>query len=213
MIEKHIVNIGQARAGTSWLWKCANFNPAYGKENNILRESLDFDQYIKYYNQYQVSANFQVSLWQVDREIIQFVQKHASHITFIVRNPFDFVERYFDFIYQEQDKKTLTQYLVSTGYVNYRDIVDRWAIGAKKFKIFFFEDLANNPKIFFKEYMAFCQLPIAKTDAFNYNTIVHANPKQEKIKLEFTNDQIDFINHEIDQFQSIVDKDLTHWKK
>jgi hypothetical protein len=213
MIEKHIVNIGQARAGTTWLWKCANFDPVYDKENKILMKSLDFDQYIKYYNQYQVSANFQTNLWYVDREIIQFVQQHASHITFIVRNPFDFVERYFDWICQGHDYKTLTQYLVLTGYVNYRDIVDRWASGAKKFKIFFFEDLANNPKIFFKEYMAFCQLPIAETDTFNYNTIVNANPKQEKIKLNFTNDQINFVNHEIDRFQSVVDKDLTHWKK
>ena len=213
MLEKHIVNIGQARAGTTWLWKCAKFDPMHDKENDILMKSLDFDQYIKYYNQYQVSANFQVNLWHVDREIVQFVQRHASHITFIIRNPFDFVERYFDWIYQGQDTKTLTQYLVSTVYVNYRDIVERWASGSKKFKIFFFEDLANNPEIFFKEYMTFCQLPIAETDTFNYNTIVNANPKQEKTKLEFTNDQINFINHEIDRFQSIIDRDLTHWKK
>jgi hypothetical protein len=213
MIEKHIVNIGQPRAGTTWLWKCAKFDPELDKENDILMESLDFDQYVRYYKQYQVSANFQTNLWCVDQAIIQFVQQHATHISFIIRNPFDFVERYFDWIYQEQNTDTLTQYLVSSGYVNYYDIVTRWAAGAKKFQIFFFEDLERDPTVFFKEYMAFCQLPIAKIDTFNYNTKVNANPKTEKIKIDFTDDQINFINHEIDRFQQLVDTDLTHWKK
>mgnify|MGYP000595244359 CR=1 FL=1 len=48
MIEKHIVNIGQARAGTTWLWKCANFDPVYDKENKIFeaRVSVPGDSFI-----------------------------------------------------------------------------------------------------------------------------------------------------------------------
>jgi hypothetical protein len=213
MIKKHIVNIGHPRNGTTWLWAHAGFEPNDDKENLILNTDLNFDRYVEYYSQYLVSANFQTNLWCVDREIIKFVHQHATHITFIVRNPFDFVERYFDWIYHGQDIATLTEYIISSGYVKYKNIVDRWAIGNAKFKVFFFEDLEHSPVEFLKEYMTFCQLPIEENKFIKYNVKVNANPKQEKIKINFTNTQIDLINQEIDQFQSIANRDLTHWKK
>jgi len=212
MIQKHIVNIGHPRAGTTWLWKCAGFEPRVDKENSILTTSLDFDHYTKYYSQYQVSANFQTNLWCMDTEIIKFVQQQATHITFIVRNPFNFVERYFDWVHRGQDVDTLTKYLLSNGFVNYKDIVDRWS-GAVKFQIFFFEDLEQDPVKFLEEYMAFCQLPVAENTLINYNTKVNVNPKQEKIKLNFTDKQIALVNQEIDRFQTVVSRDLAHWKK
>jgi hypothetical protein len=213
MIEKHIVNIGLPRSGTTWLWKCGEFEPKGDKENDILMKSLEFDRYIKYYNQFQVSANFQPNLWCVDREIIQFVQQHATHITFIVRNPFDFVERYFDWIHRDQEVAALVNYILSRKFINYKNIVDRWSTGAAKFQVFFFDDLDQNPSAFFKEYMSFCQLPVVENNMFDYNKQVNANPKQKKIKIDFTDKQILAINSEIDRFQSIVDRDLTRWKK
>jgi hypothetical protein len=211
MIEKHIVNIGFPRTGTTWLWELAEFEPR-DKENNILTTSLNFSQYIDYYKKYQISANFQTNLWCVDREIIKFVHQHATHISVILRNPFDFIERYVDWIHTDEDIETLTDYIVTSGFVKYCDIVDRWSTTNAKFQIFFFEDLERDPFNFFKEYMNFCQIPIAKNKDIDYTLKVNANKKQNKIKLKFTNNQINFINREIDQFQSIVDKDLRHWK-
>jgi glycine cleavage system H protein len=75
------------------------------------------------------------------------------------------------------------------------------------------EDLENNPYKFFKQYMEFCQEPIAKNKNIDYNRKINANPKTQKIKLEFSSDQINLINQEIDRFQQVVDRDLTHWKK
>lgn len=213
MIQKHIVNIGYPRSGTSWLWKFAEFEPKFDKENSILTTSLDFDRYVKYYCQHQVSANFQTNLWCIDREIIKFVQQQATHITFIVRNPYDFIERYFDWIHHEQDVVTLTNYLVFSGFVNYKDIVDRWSTGAKKFQIFFFEDLKQNSFRFLEDYMTFCQLPVAENKLIDYNVKINVNPKKERSKLNFTNAQIAFVNQEIDRFQTLVSRDLTHWKK
>ena len=213
MIEKHIVNIGFPRTGTTWLWYSAGFDPDHDKENNILTTDLNFDQYVRYYSQYQISANFNPSLWCVDREIIKFIQQHATHITFIVRNPFNFIERFFDFIHRGEDVAVLTESLVFGGFLNYKDIVDRWTDSNTKFKILFFEDLEHDPTKFFQEYMDFCQIPIAKNKIINYNVKVNANLKQEKIRLNFTSDQTKFINQEIDRFQTLVDRDLTHWKK
>ena len=213
MIEKHIVNIGYPRTATTWLWECAKFSPGRDKENNILTTRLDFKQYIDYYSQFTISANFNPNLWCVDREIIKFIQQHATHISLIVRSPYDFIERFFDWIHHDQDIDTLTEFLVTSGYIRYKDIVNRWYTNTTNFKIFFFEDFEKDPKTFFEDYMAFCQIPIVKNDSLNYNKKVNANPKQEKIKLNFTDRQVSMINHEIDQFQPIAGRDLTHWKK
>lgn len=214
MIDRHIVNIGYPRSGTSWLWNCSGFAPRHDKENTLLMDDLNFDQYVKYYSQYRISANFQPNLWHVDTEIIKFVQQHASHITLIVRNPFDFVERYIDFINPDQvPTETLMNYVIYSGSIKYRDVATRWGSSAKKFQIFYFDDLEKNPFRFLTEYMAFCQIPVVKNPNIDYNLKFNANPKKEKIKINFTKDQIDFINHEIDLFQSVVDRNLTQWKK
>lgn len=213
MNSKHIVNIGYPRSGTTWLWNHAKFEPRLDKENTILTTTLDFNQYISYYNQHQISANFQTNLWCIDKEIIKFVQKQATHITLIVRNPFDFVERYFDWIHKSQPIDTLTDYIIYSGFINYRDIVDRWSPGSSKFKIFFFDDLKTDPEKFLSQYLMFCDLPVVKSKQINYTKEINANPKQNKIKLNFNHNQIKFINNEIDRFQVVVDRDLSHWKR
>ena len=213
LIKKHIVNIGYPRCGTSWLWTHMDVEPKNDKENRLLTTDLDFDQYITYYNQFDVSANFQTNLWCVDREIIHFVQTHASHITLVVRNPYDFIERYYDWIDGELNPKEVLNFITTAGYVKYHDVVQRWKPNSKNFKIFFFEDLESNPSQFFQNYMSFCELPIAKNQNINYNKKINVNPKFKKTSLEFTNIQINYINQEIYKFQQLVDKDLSHWTR
>lgn len=213
MIEKHIVNIGLPKTGTTWLWAHGLFTPYFDKENTILTDELDFDRYVKYYSRFRDSANFQTNLWCVDREIIKFVQQHATHITMIVRNPYSFIESYFDWIHVDQSADQLTNFIVDSGFVQYRDIVERWHTNDHRFKIFFFDDLEQDPFDFFQDYMQFCQMPVVKNNNINYNTKINPNRREQKTKLKFTDQQVNFINQEIDRFQSVVDRDLTHWKK
>lgn len=213
MIDQHIVNIGFPKTGTDWLWSHAGFGPLSAKENRILMQELDFDKYIKHYSQYRVSANFQTNLWHVDREIINFVHQHATHITIILRNPFDFVQSYFDWIYVGQEPQSLLNHIVYSGFMQYRDIVDRWNTNDNRFQMFFFDDLENNPFKFFQDYMAFCQIPVEQNKNINYNVKINANRKTTKAKLKFSADQVNFINNQVDRFQPLVNRDLTHWKR
>jgi hypothetical protein len=215
MIEKHIVNIGYPRSGTSWLWHNANFEPRDDKENQILLSSLNFEQYTSYYNQFKVSANFQPNLWFVDTEIIKFVNQHATHTSLILRNPFDLVERYFDWIHKEQDVLPLTDFIVFSGMTNYYDVIKRWSNGAANFCIFFFEDLQQDPGKFLNEYLSFCDLPlpVAKSSTVDYNKKINANKKTKKVKLEFTKHQIEYINAQIEKVQTLIDRNILHWKK
>ena len=214
MIEKHIVNIGYPRSGTGWLWWHTGFEPRHNKEDKILMTSIDFEEYINYYKQYKVSANFQPNLITVDTDIIKFVQTHATHISLIVRNPYDFVERYFDFI-DNRSPSDLINFIVYEGLLNYYDIVQRWQHGSQKFELFFFEDLEFDPTGFYKNYMSFCNEPIsiAKFSNIDYTKKINANPKFKKVKIEFEPAQINYINNEIDRFQLLVNKNLSHWKR
>jgi hypothetical protein len=213
MIEKHIVNIGFPRCGTTWLWHHAKFEPFDDKENQILMTSLDFDQYVNYYKKFRVSANFQTNLWHVDREIINFIHQHATHISIIVRNPYDFVARYYDWIQTSQCQSELVQYIISAGYVRYSDIIARWRSDSLKFQIFFFEDIESDPEKFLNDYLKFCNLPVVKNNQIDYNKKKNPSIKPQRTLLTFTPQQVEYINQEIDKFQLLVDRDLTHWKK
>lgn len=213
MIHKHIVNIGYPRCGTSWLWTHAGFQPTQDKENQILMTSLNFKHYLNYFGQFDVSANFQPNLWYVDREIIKFVQQHATHISIIVRNPYNFVERFYDWIHRTQLQADLVNYIINSGYVRYCDVINRWRSDTVKFKIFLFDDLQSDPQTFLQNYLTFCALP-AKTDhKSDLYKPINANPKQIRTTLKFTAAQINVVNQEIDKFQQLVDRDLSHWKK
>lgn len=217
MRQKHIVNIGMPRCGTSWLWDYSKFEPKQDKENLILTTVLDFDRYISYYNQFDVSANFNTNLYQVDQEIISFLQKNSTHISFIIRNPFDFVERYYDWIHRAgQDPKNTIDYIVNSGHLRYTDIVSRWTQslpGSVKFKVFLFEDLAKDSKKFFYNYMDFCNIPVAQNTTINYNIKINQNRNVTQTKINFLQHDIESINQEIDRFQQKIGCDLTHWKK
>lgn len=217
MRQKHIVNIGMPRCGTTWLWHHSNFQPKQDKENSILTTVLDFERYTSYYKQFDVSANFNPNLWMVDREIINFLQKNSTHISFIVRNPFDFVERYYDWIHQVgHDPKTTTDYIVNNGYLRYTDIVARWTQSLPegvRFKVFLFEDLTRDSEKFFYNYMDFCDIPVAQNANINYNIQINQNKKVAQTKIKFLQHDIELINQEIDQFQQSIGRDLTHWKK
>jgi seryl-tRNA synthetase len=55
--------------------------------------------------------------------------------------------------------------------------------------------------------MLFCEIPIANNEQINYTTKVNANPKRDRIKLDFTQEQVKFINNQIDQFQVVAGRD------
>jgi len=215
MIEKHIVNIGYPRCGTSWLWAHANFSRSLQKEY-ALHDTLNFAQYLSDFGMYQVSANFQTNLYYVDTEIIDFVSQHATHTTVILRDPYSFVERYVDWISTSiQDVPRLTNFVIYSGMSNYYDIIQRWLPRSRKFGIFYFEDLAQDPRKFFLDYMEFCELDlqVAKSSYTDYNQRINRNPKSSKLLIDFTDDQILYLNTQIDKFQALAHKNLSHWKK
>lgn len=187
--------------------------PTYIKENTILFDSQDFYSYKNYYQQHDVSLNFQTKLWMVDQELIKFLHNYATHISIMLRNPYDFIERYFDWLSHDFAHDEFVEWTITMQIVNYQKMVSRWmtpAPATTKCKIFYFDDLRQEPELFFLDYLSFCDLaPVINSDL---KTVVNANTKPQKTKINFSKQHIATINNWIDTFSDYIQQDMSDWK-
>lgn len=217
MKHKHILNIGFPRCGSTWLWEnlCQHpdlNSPLYEKENAILF-SNNFTSYYDFYKNYNISANFNPNIWLIDTELIKYLNQFTTHISIILRNPYDFVERYYDFIgHSFNHQSEFIDFLINQPHLRYYDICSRWVDNSTaKFSIFYFDDIVTNSGLFLSKYFEFCELDVIL--AKDFGKIRNQNSKELKTKLDFSKEQIKIINRQIDNFSTLSDRDLSHWKK
>lgn len=214
MKTKHIANIGFPRCGTTWLWhqlvQHPEIGPAnYPKEDQIFLSKQNFLEYSRVYQDHDISLNFDVELWSVDQELIKFVNSYATHISLILRDPYDFLERWHAWLDVNISNEEFIDQWIESKMICYADIVQRWfnIVGTEKFKVFLFEDLQKNPKQFLLDYFEFCGVDCVDID----NCEIPQNQNPIKTHLAFTKKQQQIINSEILKFQSVINKDLSHW--
>ena len=230
MKQKHIINVGFPKCGTTWLWNQVYAHPSVAnislKENNAFLDNVDIEQYKSYYGNNAVTANFHVMHWVIDQELIQKLDTCASHVSIILRNPYDFIERWKDWL--EAVNQGLTHHsthfynvkfsdsefidwCLASNIVQYKKIVSRWErnLAMAKFKVFFYEDLQNNPDTFLSRYFNFCGLENVSIPGSNEP--VNMNPRTVRRTLEFNDQQKNLINNEIQKFQQTTGRDLTGW--
>jgi hypothetical protein len=218
MNQKHIVNIGLPRCGTTWLWHQLCSHPAlnytiYQKENPIFFDQQEFTNYKNSYNDHNVSANFQANLWMLDQALIKFLHQYVTHISVVLRNPYQFIERFFDFISHNFSQEDFVEWAVSTQIVNYQKFLSRWMDTAPSYvacKIFYFDDIEKDPTLFVSNYLEFCGLEVIINN--DPKILINQNVKSQKIKINFSKRHISTINDWIDAFSDYADQDLAHWK-
>jgi hypothetical protein len=184
MKNKHIVNVGLPRCATTWVWHNILHHldsdlDIYNKENPLLLNG-SYSQYKDFYNQYTVSANFNPNLWHIDTDLIRYIDQYATHISIIFRNPYEFIERYCDWI-KVPDPEQDVNFIIESKFVDYYEISARWKNNTtKKFNIFYFEDIVSDPKLFLLNYFDFCEFDCSVPSTFD--KVVNQNPKTTKIK-------------------------------
>ena len=218
MKQQHILNIGFPRCATTWLWNILIDHPMINfpwdqKENSLIFDALCND-YENFYNQYDISANFNPNLWMIDQELIKYLGQHATHVSIILRNPYNFIERYYDFVGRSMKPNEFIDFLIGCNYVDYSKIVNRWVTNissSTKFKIFYFDVIEANPKIFLSKYFEFINLDAIMTNDVDqiYNETIH----QSRTSLNFTSKQREIINQQIVDFSKTVNTDFSHWIK
>lgn len=214
----HIMNIGHPRCGTTWLWRNLKKHPymadvVYEKENQILHQAYNMQNYIDFYSRFNYSANFNPNSYMIDRNLISFLSPYLSHVTWVVRNPYDFIQRYYDYIGSNTTHTEFIDWALEFRIIDYHLIWQRWndRLDKKsKIKVFFFDDLKNRPEWFLTEYFTFCDLPVTLDEQFA--TPRNVSTKTTQTIIDFTDYQ-SRINQKIELFMKQIDVDLTGWLK
>jgi hypothetical protein len=173
-----------------------------------------YTQYENFFKEYDISINFNPNLWMIDLHLIEYLSKYATHVSILLRNPYSFIERYYDFIDVNQNTTEFTEFCINSNYVNYEKICKRWVGELKsntKFKIFYFDRLVENPKDLLSEYFEFVGLNPVSTDLNNIDK--NESTKSVETIIDFTEGHKKIINSYIDNFSDYIKVDFSHWKK
>jgi hypothetical protein len=222
MKSSHVINIGYPKSGTTWLWAVLEqqewFSCPREKENTDLTLGITtVDQYIKDYANYNITANFDTSLFAVDQYIIRLLSEiDTTTISIILRNPFELYWSLYNFLNKKHiNSSTFSEYIVilhSQGWMNRTNLIlERWIkfFPPERFKIFFYEDLKSNSELFFLNYCSQMNLPIPTIldlQKINVTTYHHRDD-------QIADDIVATINYDIDQLQILIDRDISHWKR
>lgn len=212
MIKKHIINIGLPRCGTTWLWRhisrLLNYHEPV-KENFILHDTANINEYRRYYQNCTVSFNFNPNLYILDRDLIKKLDLVATQVSIILRNPYDQLQSYKNLV-GGAPNQNFVDWSSEQGITRYADIINRWQQNlSKPIKIFLFDDLIENPKLFLENYLRFCDVEFMIDDQFDYAKPI--NKSQSNHAIMFDKDQISRINQEINNLQNIINRNLAHW--
>lgn len=217
MKEKHILNIGLPKCGTTWLWTQLSKHPnvcldGLEKESPYFLENNNIHEYKKLYSDYAISANFHVANWQVDQHLIKSLDSCSTHISLLVSDPYLFIDRYYNWLKTTMSCEEFINLCINSKNICYEEIANRWIrnLSNSKFKILIYDDLVNDPDKFLAEYFNFCNLPAVVIP--NANNIVNKN-LQKKISVEFSKNQINIINAEINKFEILTNREFQHWKR
>lgn len=219
MKQKHILNVGHAKCATTWLWVQLSRHPALDiaslpKEPFDFLETLDFDRYCSTYKDLDVSANFHVMTWCLDQDLIRLMNQVTTHATIMLSDPFLFINRQYKWIPSVSlSPSEFVDMCIDTKFICYQQIAQRWInnLDPGKFKILLYDDLVNKPRQFLSDYLNFVGLE--DLDIVDYDQHQNVNTDPLNADLTFTSTQIQLVNQEIDKFQQLIGRDLTHWKK
>lgn len=220
MRKIHYRNIGFPKTGTNWLWVQLMRHPQVDcklesnyKEYNVSNLAL----YKKLYEKYDVSINLDVHVY--DRLLpenhhlsIEKIHEHTTHITMILRNPYEIINSMFNMEKNRNINYNLTpDEHINKCYKTYSDftkIFSDWERCVLPVKYMFYDDLLNDPENYFYD---ICDYIGIKR---HYKDIGVKFKTEIKTPLTFDNDEIiKYINTGISVIEDRLDRDLSHWKK
>lgn len=219
MNNKHILNIGYPKCGTTWCWHMLAqqtwFAVPREKENNDLIRGVTVADYAKSYINTEITANFSPANFAVDRYIIkQLSELPTTTASIIVRNPFDLYWSLYNFLppLRYQNYNDYVSNLIQQSWFHRpAHIIKRWQqfFTKDKFHIFFYDDMQKNSCNFFHDYCEQMQLPhpiIRHSEKVN---VTRYNQKYTQLSPAV----VAMINQQIDNLQSCVNRDVLKWKQ
>lgn len=204
---KHYANIGTAKSGSTWLFENLLKSNAidYNKEKEIKYNIfLNEKNYTEYFKKFNFSLNFQVASWGIDLRQISFIKRHSTHCSIILRNPYQFLDSFYNFIkVTETDGDSFVESIAD--HIRYADMLKRWH-DHDNFKIFYYDHMCSNSQNYLN----------SVTDYLNIDRLIAlgAINKTSYIKnINLNHFSINQIEQEITKLEDFLQKDFSHWRK
>lgn len=218
MNKIHVLNIGYPKCGTTWLWQNLKIQPWFScpteKENKkLISGNQLITEYVRDYNNFDITANFATNMFSADRYLIQQLQEIGStRVSIVYRNPYDLYWSMFNFV--RHDAQSFNEYvsrLLSGGWFNRFDqILLRWQQVFPDVHVFFYDDIVANQGYFLSDYCHRLGLPACVTSSEDrINVTRYTKTDFCDLSVETCNS----INDSIEKLQLLVDKDILHWRR
>jgi hypothetical protein len=213
----HLLNIGFPKTGTTWLFKEISKQKWFDqkdieKEKFIIEKTKKIDDYISLYNSYNYSANFNTNSYRLGIYYIRLLKNIKNcKVSLIIRNPYECYWSYYQehtvklnshSQIQKKDFFTWTKDMLNIkADSSWSKIIDRWVQVFPNLKIFYYDDLKENPTKFYYEYSKKMNLPKSK----NINTT-----PENVTKTSLNNEQKQLF---IKEFKDKIENNLKDLKK
>ena len=226
----HYRNIGLPKTGTTWLWlqlsthpdidfftsrtnddkiQCIVDNNNRLNTNHSIKEKKfnTSDEYLKFYENYNISLNFDT--WFFDNANNEILEK-TSHLSLIFRNPYELLESWYNFAMKDltSPERFFTLYHKNLiCLTNYEKILNYWS----KFnlKIMFYDDIINNPSQFVGNVCDFLEIKSHYDDELGKKIILKTD---HLTKIILAKNLISYLNYKISYIENFTKRDLSHWK-
>lgn len=233
MIKHHYEYIGYPRTGTTFLYSIFKKHPYFvdcfknlQKENSFLGDGGSIEEYTKLYAPYTYSMNMYTATRSLNSTQIIELNKITDKFFLILRNPYELLNSLLQFhgggIYM------LYPYIMSQ--LNYVSLLARLErlIPSKKLRIFIFDDLEKNKKLFVQEIFKFLNVPYYETSisgneflnsskTHRYNSLTRSVEEAQTdtilLDMALTIKHITEINSQIDQLTQYLNRDFSSWKR
>ena len=212
MKQLHLLHIGLPKSGTTWLWHKIKYNidSTLDKEIHFFNTELDVKMYYDLYSMYNISANFPTNFFTIDQFLIKQLSLISKNIkcSISLRSPMSFACSYYNFIKFDKGVDEFSTYFFDTQLYDYYSYIIRWKKFFPDLHILFFDDLINNPKLYYKDYCNFTGLVYNNKQDFtkkinaqkNYNTSITFNKEQTNI-----------INCSTKKLENLIERELSSW--
>lgn len=223
MKKIHYKNIGFPKTGTTWIYKqLLNHPDIDGHVDQNFKEYFPskLELYKKKYEKYDISYNLHTSTFtcaygEDNYAMPKNIGDIATHITMILRNPYDLLNSYVNYMKNINPNSKMDIYFSDIdnssfqNFTNFQRIFDNWDQSSIPVKYMFYDDLVKDQVSFFYEICDY--LGIRRIMNTTMPPVLVTN---KKLTLLFDNkDMINYINRNISLIEKKFNKDLSHWKR
>lgn len=221
MKKIHLLNIGYPKAGTTWIWdkllKIPDMSFPMEKENPRFWKGQTIEDYVLCYNKWDMTANFFPYNFCLERyRIKQLASIDTAQVSFILRHPLDLAWSLYFFLNIDQTQLTFEEHCVElleqSWFFSADKIITRWKQQFdSRLHVFYYDDFVKDNHEFFSD---FCEKTLGlKYDKIDSdNSIINSTNYLGKSKPRIGTALTNRFNVQIEKIQTVVDKDLSHWR-